>query len=148
MLRQGPIPLFLHGVIEYVAAALLVAAPFLFGFDDAGATATSIVLGVVVLVVTASSALPTGIVDSIPLGVHVVVDYLLGALLIAAPFLFGFSDVGGATAFFILLGIAHLLVTIATRFVKDDPVPETPAPSVEPEPAPEAPEMPPRSEET
>ena len=37
-------------------------------------------------------------------------------MLIAAPFLFGFSDESAPTAFFIVLGVAHLLITIGTRF--------------------------------
>ena len=120
MFKQGPIPAFVHGVIEYLAAALLIAAPFLFTFEDDIATAVSIVLGVLVLGVTASTALPTGLIKSIPVQAHVVVDYLLAGLLIAAPFVFGFSDDGTATAFFIVLGVAHLLITIATRFVREE----------------------------
>jgi hypothetical protein len=37
--------------------------------------------------------------------------------MIASPFLFGFSDEGTPTAFFITLGVVHLLLTIGTRFV-------------------------------
>ena len=120
MFKQGPIPAFAHGVIEYVAAALLIAAPFLFSFDNGNATAAAIVAGVLLLVVTACTVLPTGIIKSIPVQAHVVVDYLLAALLIAAPFLFGFSGDGTATAFFIVLGVVYLLMTIATRFVTEE----------------------------
>ena len=119
MFKQGPIPAFAHGVIEYLAAALFIAAPFLFSFDDGTATAVSIVVGVLVLIVTASTAWTTGLIKSIPVQAHAIIDFALAAVLIAAPFLFGFSDDGTATAFFIVLGVVHLLVTIATRFVAD-----------------------------
>ena len=121
MFKQGPIPAFAHGVIEYLAGALFIAAPFLFAFDDDTATAVSIVAGVLILVVTASTALPTGLIKSIPVQAHAVIDVALAAVLIAAPFLFGFSDDGTATAFFIVLGVLHLLLTIATRFVSEAP---------------------------
>ena len=121
MFKQGPIPAFVHGVIEYLAAALFIAAPFLFSFDDDTATAVSIVVGVLILIVTASTALPTGLIKSIPVQAHAVIDFLLAAVLIASPFLFGFSDDGTATAFFIVLGVVHLLMTIATRFVSEAP---------------------------
>jgi hypothetical protein len=121
MFKQGPVPAFVHGVIEYLAAALFIAAPFLFSFDDDTATAVSIVAGVVILVVTASTALPTGLIKSIPVHAHAILDYAMAAVLIAAPFLFGFSDDGTATAFFIVLGVVHLLMTIATRFVSEAP---------------------------
>ncbi len=120
MFKQGPVPAFVHGVIEYFAAALLIAAPFLFSFDDDTATAVSIVVGVLVLIVTASTALPTGLIKSIPVQAHAMIDFLLAAVLIASPFLFGFSDDGTATAFFIVLGVVHLLLTIATRFVTEE----------------------------
>src|SRR3954462_8664767 len=120
MYRQGPIPAFVHGLIEDVAGAVLVAAPFLFSFDSGGAKAVSIVAGVLVLIIAASSALSTGLIKSIPVAAHVVLDYILAALLIASPFIFGFSDDGTATAFFIVLGILHLLVTIATRFIREE----------------------------
>jgi len=120
MFKQGPVPAFVHGVVEYLAAALFIAAPFVFSFEDDTATAVSIVVGVVILVITASTALPTGLIKSIPVQAHAVVDFLLAAVLIAAPFLFGFSDDGTATAFFIVLGVVHLLMTIATRFVSEE----------------------------
>ena len=120
MFKQGPVPAFVHGIVEYLFAALLIAAPFLFTFDDDTATAVSIVLGVLVLAVTASTALPTGLIKSIPVQAHAVIDYLLAAGLIASPFLFTFTGDGTATAFFIVLGVVHLLMTIATRFVSEE----------------------------
>ena len=120
MYKQGPVPAFVHGVIEYLAAALFIAAPFLVSCDDDTATAVSIVVGVLLLIVTASTALPTGLIKSIPVQAHAVIDFLLAAVLIASPFLFGFSDDGTATAFFIVLGVVHLLVTIGTRFVSEE----------------------------
>jgi hypothetical protein len=118
MLRQGPIPVTLHGIIEYLAAVLCIAAPFVFSFDSDSATAAAIVIGVVVLAVAATTSGPTSLVDSLPVLVHVVLDFILAGVLIAAPFVFDFREDGTATAFFIVLGVAHLLITIGTRFDK------------------------------
>jgi hypothetical protein len=123
MFKQGPIPAFVHGLLEYVAGALLVAAPFLLTFDSDTATAVSIVAGVAVLIIAASTAMSTGLIKSIPVPAHVILDYALAILLIASPFLFGFDDDGTATAFFIVLGVVHLLVTIATRFMREETPP-------------------------
>ena len=117
MFKKGPVPPFVHGLLEYAAGVLLIAAPFLFAFDSDTATGISIAAGVVVLIVNASTAMSTGLIKSIPVQAHVVLDYILAVLLIASPFLFGFDDDGAATAFFLILGIAHLLLTIATRFI-------------------------------
>ena len=122
MLRQGPISLLLHGVIEYLAAVVLIVAPFALNFHSSAAKAVSIVAGVLVLVVAATTAGRTSLVDSLPLSAHILLDYALAAVLIAAPFLFGFSKEGAPTAFFIVLGVAHLLITIGTRF-RPGPVP-------------------------
>ncbi len=117
MMRQGPIPALFHGLMEYAVGALFVAAPFLFGFDAGAAQAVAIVVGVGLLVVTAASDLPTGLARIVPLGIHVVLDFALAGLLIASPFLFGFRDETAPTAFFLVVGAVHLLLTIATRFV-------------------------------
>jgi hypothetical protein len=114
--RQGPIPFFFHGVIEYAAAILFIAAPFLFGFDEDAAQAVSIVVGVLVLVLAASTDGPTGLAKLVPVGIHAAFDLALAVFLIASPFLFGFDDESGATAFFIVIGVVHLLLTIGTRF--------------------------------
>lgn len=115
-MRDGPIPLFLHGTIEYLAGALFIAAPFLLSFESGAATALSIIVGVVVLAVAAATEGPTSLVDQIPTAAHVALDYVLVVVLIALPFLAGFSDETAPTAFFIVLGVAHLLLTIGTRF--------------------------------
>jgi len=116
MMRQGPIPRFVHGVIEYLAGVLLLAAPFLLSFDSGAATAVSVVAGLVVLAVAASTEGPTGLIASITTSVHMMLDFGLAGALVASPFLFGFSGETAPTAFFIFLGAAHLLITIGTRF--------------------------------
>jgi VIT1/CCC1 family predicted Fe2+/Mn2+ transporter len=121
MMREGPISLFLHGVIEYAAGVLFIAAPFLFGFDSGAAKALSIVVGVVVLAIAASTDGPTSLVNQIPRSAHVALDYVLAVLLIALPFLAGFSGETAPTFFFIVLGVAHMLITIGTRFRRARP---------------------------
>ncbi|HEV7807088.1 MAG TPA: hypothetical protein VGO80_14795 [Solirubrobacteraceae bacterium] len=116
MMRQGPISRFLHGVIEYAAGVLLIAAPFLFDFQDGAATAVSIIAGVVALVIAASTEGASSMIDSIPISVHLLLDFVFAGVLLASPFLFAFTDESAPTAFFIVLGVAHLLVTIGTRF--------------------------------
>ncbi len=116
MLHQGPIPAFVHGVIEYAAGALFIVAPFVFAFEDSSATAASVVAGLVLLAFTATSKLPTGLVRGISAGVHATVDLVAAVLLVALPFILSFSDEGAPTTLFIGLGVAHLLITIATRF--------------------------------
>lgn len=108
MLREGPIPRFVHGLIEYAAGALLIVAPFALDFESDAASAVSIVAGVALLAIAASTEGPTSLVNQIALSIHLLLDYVLAVLLIAVPFLFGFSEEGAPTAFFIEIGRAHV----------------------------------------
>jgi hypothetical protein len=119
MLRDGPVPRAVHGAIEYVAAIAFIVVPLLLEYRSGAAVATSIIVGIVILVVAATTEGPTSLVNQIPIAAHAVLDYLLAIFLIAAPFLFGFSDETAPLVFFITLGVAHLLLTIATRFVPE-----------------------------
>jgi hypothetical protein len=121
MFRQGPIPAFVHGVLEYIVGALFIAAPFLFSFTADAATAVSIVGGVLLIMLAASTAMSTGLIKSIPVHAHVVLDYLLAGLMIASPFIFSFSGDDSATPFFIVAGVLYLLLAIATRFIREAP---------------------------
>lgn len=125
MLKRGPIPAIAHGVVEYVVGVLLIVAPLLVDFDSRAAVALSLAYGMAVLVLTAVSQLPSGLIPQVPVSAHMVLDFVLAGLLIASPFVFGFSDGAAPTALFIVLGIAHLLITIGTRF--EDASAETPS---------------------
>lgn len=117
MLRNGVIPLAVHELLEPFIAALLIAAPFLFGFSDQGAaTAVFIALGVLVLLIGQSTDWRISVIKIIPLPVHFVLDLVIGVLLIISPFLFGFSDQAAPTALAIVLGAGSLLIGLGTRF--------------------------------
>ncbi len=121
MLRQGPLSQAIHGIVEYAAGVLFIAAPFIFDFASGGATAAAVVVGVLLIFVAAITRGPTSLVDALPTSVHVLLDYALAAILIAIPFVLGFSsEDSAATAFFIALGVLHLLITVATRFERPE----------------------------
>jgi hypothetical protein len=118
MLRQGPVPLFVHGILDYAVGVLLIAAPWLLGFDDVGAaTALCVAAGVGVLLLAASTQWPPSLVNVVPVLVHVMLDVGLGALLIASSFLFDFEEVSAARIFTIVLGVGELLAVVATRWL-------------------------------
>lgn len=117
MLAKGTIPLSMHAAFEPILAALLIGAPFLFGFSDESApTAVFIIAGVLVLVVSMSTKWRLSLVKIIPIEVHALLDLGLGAALIASPFLFGYSDVGSATALSIVIGLGAVLGFLGTRW--------------------------------
>jgi hypothetical protein len=120
MVKQGPIPAFLHSMIEYIAGAALIAAPLLLDYDSGAATAASIILGVVVLFLVATTTSTMSLINQVPLSMHIVFDYVIAAVLIASPFLFGFSGESTPTAIFIAAGVVWLLLSIGTRYREED----------------------------
>ena len=116
LLRDGPIPVAVHGAIEYAAGVVFIAAPLVLDFESGVATGVSVATGIAILLVAATTSGPTSLVNGLTVSVHAVLDYVLALILIIAPFLLGFSEETTPTVFFIALGIAHLLITIGTRF--------------------------------
>jgi hypothetical protein len=116
MFREGPLPAFLHGLVEYIAGGLFIALPLVLGYDSGAATAASIVIGVILIGVAASTDWGLSLNNQIPKPAHFALDWLLAGVLIASPFLFGFSDESTPTAIFIASGVLHILLTIGTRF--------------------------------
>jgi hypothetical protein len=107
------IPLAVHGVIEIVAASVLIAAPFVLGFGpEAGAV--SIALGAILMGLELSTH---GEPRTVPLAAHRGFDYLIGGIAIAV----GLALSAGsaplvATAFLVGFGAAHMVLTASTRF--------------------------------
>jgi Kef-type K+ transport system membrane component KefB len=122
MVRQGPIPAFVHGLWEYIAGAGLIVAPLLLGYNSGAAKAVSIILGVLLIFLAATSSSSTSLVNQVSLPAHIILDYVLVAILIASPFLFGFSGESTPTAIFIGGGIVHMLISIGTRYRKEEKV--------------------------
>jgi hypothetical protein len=116
MFKEGPLPKAIHGLAEYIGGALFIALPLVLGYDSGAATAASIIIGVVMIGVAASTDWGLSLNNQIPKAVHFAIDWILAGILIAAPFLFGFSDESTPTAIFIAAGVLHLLMTIGTRF--------------------------------
>jgi hypothetical protein len=116
LIYEGPVPFTLHGALEYVAGIAFIAAPILLDYESGAAVGISIVVGIIILLIAATTEGPTSLVNALAISVHVVLDYVLAFFLIATPFLFDFGGETAPTAFFIGLGVVHLLLTIGTRF--------------------------------
>ena len=110
------VPWVVHTAIEYVAALLLFAAPFLFDFERDAATRTSIALGVVVLLLAVITRSPLGVTKNLAASPHATLDYVLAVVLVLVPFVLGFAGDKAAVTFFVLLGVAHAALSLLTRF--------------------------------
>ena len=112
------IPRFFHAVSDYLVGLLLLAAPNLLGFAEAGGAAVWIprVVGLMILLQALMTDYELGLVKMLPIAMHLMADYAVGLFLLASPWLFGFSDRSrDATITVIVVGILVLGVTMMTE---------------------------------
>ncbi len=110
------LPAWFHAIADYAVAALLIVVPVAVG-GSSGAIATGVVVGATVLVVSALTKYPLGVVKVLPFTVHSAGDYLAAGLLLAAPWALNFaSGDGGLAAFYTVGGIAVLAVSLITNY--------------------------------
>jgi hypothetical protein len=87
------IPTRVHGVLDYLVGALLIAAPWLFDFQRGGAeTWVPVVLGVAAMLYSLLTDYEMGAFRMLPMPTHLALDMGNGVLLAVSPWLFGFSD--------------------------------------------------------
>ena len=106
----------LHGIIDYLVVAFLLASPLIFGFDGVLAIFTY-ALGAVHLLLTVATDFPAGLIKLIPLSVHGSIELIVGAVLITLAFTL-FKDENNGRLFYIAFGTAVLLVWLATDYRK------------------------------
>jgi len=111
------IPTRAHGALDYLVGLVLIAAPWIFQFNDVeSAKWTAIGVGAAMIVSAAMTNYELGLVRLIPMHVHLVVDALLGIFLVASPWLLGFADEGtNAWLPHVLVGLAELVVVALSR---------------------------------
>ena len=104
----------IHGIYEYAAGVVLVAAPYVVGFHHHAADRLGFIVGVVLLVMALASNFPSSVTALISAGGHIFLDFAVAAALVIGPFLFGFRHEAVPTALFIAAGALQLVLTFAT----------------------------------
>jgi hypothetical protein len=116
LMSRGPVPPFIHGLLDYPLAALLIVAPLGLTFDDAAAKWIAFALGIGAAVLAVGTAWQTGIVRIIPPILHGYTDLAVTVALIVLPFIVGFSGHTTALVFYLAVGAGGLAATLATCF--------------------------------
>lgn len=87
------IPTRVHGILDYLTGAFLIATPWLFGFASGGAeTWLPVALGAGAILYSLFTDYELGVVKALPMPTHLLLDVLSGFLLAVSPWLFGFAD--------------------------------------------------------
>jgi hypothetical protein len=108
----------MHGILDYLVGALLIASPWLFGFADGGIeTWLPVALGASALVYSLCTNYEMGAARLLSMKTHLTLDFLSGALLAVSPWLFGFSD--HVYMPHLVLGIFEMMAALITRTTPD-----------------------------
>ena len=87
------IPTKVHGVLDYLMGAILIAAPWILDFNRGGAeTWVPVILGAGVILYSLFTDYEYSISKSIPMKTHLTLDVISGVFLAASPWIFGFSE--------------------------------------------------------
>lgn len=102
------LPSSVHGILDYVVGAALVAAPWIFQFSEHGmATGAAIGTGVTVILYSLLTDYEWGAAPVLPWRGHLGLDAVGGIFLAASPWILGFAD-EAANAW-----VPHLVVGIS-----------------------------------
>lgn len=87
------LPTRIHGILDYLLAALLIASPWLFGFtDNEGAKWVPVGVGGFVLLYTLFTDYEPSPIRKLQVSAHLLLDTLGGIVLIISPWILGFDE--------------------------------------------------------
>jgi hypothetical protein len=113
------IPTRVHGMVDYAMGALLIVAPWLFGFAAGGAeTWVPVILGAGAIGYSLFTDYELGMVRKIPMGTHLALDAGSGVVLAASPWIFGFADLVYLPH--VILGLLEIGAALMTHTTPDD----------------------------
>jgi hypothetical protein len=108
------IPTRVHGVLDYLVSLVLTGLPWLGGFATGGPeTWVPVVLGLAAIGYSLFTAYELGVWRRIPMPAHLALDAVHGLVLLASPWLFGFSD--RVVWPFVVFGLLELGVVAVSR---------------------------------
>lgn len=111
----------IHAYLDYPVALSLIALPMVLGLGQSNPLAfwLSVATGVAALILTILTDHETGLIRVLPYSFHLIVDFAVGVVFLAAPFALGFKGID--FAYYVVNALAVLTVVSLHR-------PETGAP--------------------
>ena len=108
------IPTRVHGVLDYLMGVLLIAAPWLLGFNQGGPeTTVPVVLGIATILYSLFTSYELGVFNLFSMRSHLTIDLLSGLFLAASPWIFGFAEYVYMPH--LVLGIVEVMASLTTR---------------------------------
>ena len=117
------LPSIVHGMLDYLVGVALIAAPWLFQFNDVGgmAVALPIILGIGLIAYSIFTNYEWGLVKVLPMPYHLIVDFVAASLLALSPWLFGFADEKiNSWLPHVVVGVTVILVVMVSKIHPGD----------------------------
>lgn len=87
------LPTRIHGMLDYLLAAALIALPWVLGFAEGGAeTWVPVLVGLAIAAYSLVTEYELSAAKRMPMTAHLLLDALAGLLLAVSPWLFGFDE--------------------------------------------------------
>lgn len=104
----------MHAFIDYPVAIALIVLPFVLGLGESNPLALqlSVATGSAAFILTLLTDHETGIASVVSYKLHLIVDFLVGVVFIAAPFVLGFE---GIDALFYWINGAAVLTVVSLQ---------------------------------
>lgn len=107
------LPTAVHGIIDYAAALLLIALPWILDWPDSARWVMTI-LGVGVVAYSLITDYEQSVAKILPMSAHLALDALGGLVLIATPFVAGIDD-NTVVTIMVLLGVFEIGAAMVTK---------------------------------
>jgi hypothetical protein len=108
-----------HGILDYLLGIILIASPWILGFDQGGAeTVVPVVVGISVLLYSIFTDYEMGMSRKIPMQTHLTLDILGGIFLAISPWIFNFNEIVWAPH--LIFGILEIGTGLSTSTVPEN----------------------------
>ncbi|MEA3213543.1 MAG: hypothetical protein QOE70_6600 [Chthoniobacter sp.] len=107
------IPIRVHGIVDYAAGILLVASAFVLPYPDNPMKMIAVVFGAIILLYSAMTDYPLGLLRFVPFPIHRTADLFAGGGLAFAPIHFAVHGI--PAALFVTVGALLILMAFLTR---------------------------------
>lgn len=107
----------IHGILDYVTVGLFAAAPLLFMTEAVPeAVGACLAVAATLLLVSMFTRYPLGALRWIPFPVHGAIEFVTAPLLVAYPWIAGFSAAPIARTFFVVAGASLFVLWALTDY--------------------------------
>lgn len=108
----------LHGILDYCMGILLILLPYAIGIDSYSTAGLLLIgLGIFMLIMAIFTRYEPGVLQLIPLPVHLAIDIITGIFVTMSPWIFGFTNVH--YGLFLAIGLFEITATTLT-YAKPD----------------------------